>query len=139
MDAHPVDRIARDLATGSAPAPSRRRLLRLAAGAVPLLLGARFGAAGAAAGTCRATGQRCGVDPDCCSARCEDGRCRAGDLAPGSICRRRQECRSGICGAVNSEVGICRTAGCRRPGRRCRVSTQCCRGVCSASRRECVD
>ncbi len=135
MDDSRFDALARTVAGG---AQSRRTALRLAAGALAALL-ARASTAIGAAQTCRENRAKCDVFTDCCSRRCQGGRCEQGRSRPGAGCDRDEECRSGICGRISSVGGLCRNAGCRRAGRACLRTTDCCRGVCSSSTFECVD
>lgn len=119
-------------------AQSRRAVLRLAAGAVAALI-AGAAPATASARACRDNGATCALFTDCCSRRCQGGRCDQGRSRPGAACERDAECRSGICGRVSADSSLCRDAGCRRAGRACAGSTDCCRGVCSSSTFRCVD
>ena len=117
---------------------SRRAALRLAAGALAALVARARPAAGVAQ-ACRENGAKCTVFTDCCSRRCQGGRCEQGRARPGAGCDRDAECRSGICGRISSVGSICRDADCRRAGRPCADTTDCCRGVCSSSTFRCVD
>ena len=104
MDGERFDRIARALGT----TPSRRGALRLlAAGALGALLALPRAAAAqlgteANAGSCRAPGDLCDGDADCCSERCRNGRC---------LCRRR--------GAACAVARACCSGRCRTRSGRC--------------------
>ena len=104
MDAEHFDRIARALST----TPSRRGSLRLLAGAaLGGLLALPRGAAAQVwsesnAGSCRAPGDICDGDADCCSERCRSGRC---------LCRRR--------GAACEVDRACCSDRCRQRTGRC--------------------
>ena len=104
MDGERFDRIARAL--GATP-PRRGALRLLAAGALGAILARPRGAVvqvGIAAntGSCRATGDVCDGDKDCCSQRCEGGRCQ---------CRKR--------GAACTVDRACCSGRCRKRKRRC--------------------
>ena len=134
MDDKRFDAVTKALAGGA----SRRTALRALFGGslATLLVGHRIAPAAA---DCRANTQKCDLPTECCSGRCRSGRCRQGRLRAGSACTHDQQCRSGICGRINAQSSICRSAGCVRAARRCTLSTDCCRGVCDAGTLECVD
>ena len=107
MDPRGFDALTRKLATGA----SRRTALRAIAGgglaSALALIGGRGAAAqdiGTAAdeGTCRAPGDNCSGDVDCCSERCSSGRC---------LCRRR--------GAFCEVDRACCSGRCRKARNRC--------------------
>ncbi len=135
MDDSRFDALVKSVARG---AQSRRAALRLAGGALAALV-ARARPTGGAAQACRENGAKCTVFTDCCSRRCQGGRCEQGRALAGAGCELDAECRSGICGRISFGGSICREADCRRTGRRCAETTDCCRGVCSSSTFRCVD
>ena len=135
MDGQRFDALTKLTATGVA---SRRGALRLLAGGVLAALLGRGGSASAAL-ACRNDGAKCDADGQCCSRRCGGSRCRSERLRAGAACTDDRDCRSGICGRINSVSSICRNPTCRREGRDCALSPDCCRGVCDASTLTCVD
>ena len=107
MDPRGFDALTRKLATGA----SRRTALRAIAGGGLASALALIGGRGAAApletaghnpGTCRAPGDVCNGDADCCSERCSTGRC---------LCRRR--------GAYCEVDRACCSGRCRKRKNRC--------------------
>ena len=104
MDGARFDPIARALGA----TPSRRGALRLLAGgalgsllALPRVAAAQVWSE-ANAGSCRAPGDLCNGDGDCCSERCRAGRC---------LCRRR--------GATCAVDRACCSGRCRKRTGRC--------------------
>ena len=103
MDGERFDAIAKVTATAS-----RRGALRLLAGGLLTAVLARPRAAAgqlgtaANAGSCRAPGDICDGDADCCSERCRSGRC---------LCRRR--------GAACEVDRACCSDRCRQRTGRC--------------------
>ena len=97
MDGERFDAMTRSWAASAA----RRGALRLlAAGALGAILARPRGVAaqvGIAAntGSCRATGDVCDGDKDCCSERCEGGRCQC--RRRGAACAVDRACCSGRC------------------------------------------
>ena len=98
MDDTRFDRLTRALVAGSAP---RRGALRVLGGLGAALLAARPGLASARVGdegntgSCRATGDVCNADADCCSNRCTGGRCLC--KGRGGRCEVDRACCSGRC------------------------------------------
>ena len=89
------------LAKAAAGTASRRGALRLLAGgalaailARPRAVAGQLGIA-ANAGSCRAPGDLCDDDADCCSERCRNGRCRC--RRRGASCAVDRACCSGRC------------------------------------------
>ena len=98
MDDRRFDALTRALAAGTA---SRRAALRLLLGgglaaglARPRGAAAQVGIA-ANKGSCRAPGDVCDGDADCCSERCEAGRCLC--RKRGAACDVDRACCSGRC------------------------------------------
>ena len=96
MDGERFDAIAKWLA-GTA---SRRGALRLLAVGLAAVLARPRAAAGqlgtaANAGSCRAPGDICDGDADCCSERCRSGRCLC--RRRGAACAADRACCSGRC------------------------------------------
>lgn len=101
MDGRRFDRLTKALVAGSG-SRSRRTVLHLLGGAaLTAAVGRTPGAAAdpiAAAGTtgsCRATGDACTGDNDCCSERCRSGHCQC--RGRGAACTVDRACCSGRC------------------------------------------
>ena len=88
---------------------------------------------------CRSNGQKCNVDPECCSGRCTGNYClQSGicDKAPGQPCMRRSECCSFRCEPNPSAASLLCTPYCMGLGAMCSSTVECCSlgchgGVCS--------
>ena len=102
MDGHRFDALVKELARG---ASSRRTVVRVLGGLGGVGLSAvvaRHPAASAApletaanTGSCRATGDICNGDADCCSRHCRGGRCQCNRR--GGHCEVDRACCSGRC------------------------------------------
>jgi hypothetical protein len=99
MDGHRFDILTKTLARGPA---TRRRVVGVLGGlaAAVLAAGTRTTAAapvGTAAnrGSCRASGDICNGDADCCSRHCRGGRCQCNRR--GGFCEVDRACCSGRC------------------------------------------
>jgi len=83
---------------------------------------------------CRASGDRCTDDADCCSGVCgSDGLCPVMSECQtvGEPCTGYHECCSGLCADYGTGVNVCQFAsGCRPIGEICHTSSDCCSAQC---------
>lgn len=124
------DELARGLASGNI---TRGKVLKLMGAA---LLGGTltsFGVGGVALADdeCKPTGKKCRKNKQCCSGKCEGGKCAAACTSNGTTCTAADECCSGNC--VDGQCSACpagkilRNGLCLQP---CEGSYDC-PGVCS--------
>ena len=103
---------------------NRRDAVKGIAGA--LVAASALGGVRIASAACRADGDLCRLDVDCCGGVCRDGTCThslAGGGADGDLCSRDADCRDRNC-----RDGVCRH--CRDNSDNCDRNEDCCSGHC---------
>lgn len=89
-------------------------------------------------GYCSPLGEACAAPVDCCSFRCEAGRClTAAPPSPcsyaGELCNNAEACCGQICALGSDSRAHCQLApGCRVEGEPCGGGTECCSGICQS-------
>jgi hypothetical protein len=84
---------------------------------------------------CKVVGQACGAGSECCSTNCQGGlcalqyTCRAG----GDLCYKDIDCCTFLCSKNDGTAGYCRTpsGGCIQAGMPCTSGNNCCTRTCA--------